>query len=99
MKNFAYDIMVPIISMRDRQTKQILVSSPALDLSSCGKTEAQAIKAFSEAVRLFFSELEDMGTTEDVLIELGWRRLRSPGRHWVPPEILPQKQIRVPAAV
>ena len=43
--------------------------TPALDLSSCGKTLKEAKKMFAESVQLFFEELEKMGTTEEVLTQ------------------------------
>ena len=95
-----YQVRLPVNVLRCRATKEFVVHSPALDLSSCGKTEEQAIAMFGEAVQLFLSELERMGTMDDVLTELGWTRVRNRPFGWVPPELLHQKSIpvRVPVA-
>ena len=90
---------IPIDIFKDHQTGQFIVHSPVLDLSSCGKTSAQALKSFNEAVQLFLSELERMGTMDDVLPELGWQKVKRPGFGWIPPEIIRHKKvaIRMPA--
>lgn len=95
-----YKVSVPINVLRCHGTKQFIVHSPALDLSSCGTTESQAIRMFGEAVQLFLGELEKMGTMDDVLTELGWTKVRSHPFPWIPPEILNQRQlpVRVPVA-
>lgn len=90
-----FKLSVPVNVMRCRDTRQFIVHSPALDVSSCGKTEAQAVRMFGEAVQLFLSELERMGTIDDVLLELGWTRVDDPRFGWVPPELLHQKMIPV----
>lgn len=94
-----FKVSLAINVLRCPETKEFIVHSPALDLSSCGKTESQAIRMFNEAVGLFLSELERMGTLDDVLTELGWRKAKSPDSHWVPPELLHQKTVpvRIPA--
>jgi hypothetical protein len=85
--------------LRCHGTRQFIVQSPALDLASCGKTESQAIKMFGEAAQLLLSELQRMGTIDEVLEELGWTKVQKPNIHWVPPELLHQKRVplRVPA--
>ena len=88
-------VSLPINVLRCRDTKQYIVHSPALDLSSSGKTESEAMRMFGEAVRLFLSELERMGTTADVLTELGWRKVQKPKSHWVPPELLHHKSVPI----
>lgn len=94
-----FNFSVPINVLRCHGTRQFIVQSPALDISSCGKTESQAIKMFGEAAQLFLSELQRMGTIDDVLAEMGWTKVRKPQVHWVPPELLHQKRVplRVPA--
>lgn len=46
----------------------------ALDLSTCGATEDEAIERTSEAVRLFLEECARRGTLEKVLSDLNWVR-------------------------
>lgn len=90
---------VSVTVWRDAQTRQFIVHSPALDLSSCGKTEPQALRAFAEAADLYIRELERLGTFEEVLRELGWRKVARPRQHWVPPELLKERSVplRLPA--
>ena len=63
---------------------KVVAYSPALDLSTCGDTEEQARKRFSEATEVFFKELIDMGTLDDVLGECGWHKVAATGE-WSPP--------------
>lgn len=46
---------------------------PALDLTTHGDDDADVKQAAVESARAFIQELEKMGTTEEVLLELGWR--------------------------
>ena len=94
-----FNFSVPINVLRCQGTRQFIVQSPALDISSCGKTESQAIKMFGEAAQLLLSELQRIGTIDEVLEEMGWTKVRKPRVHWVPPELLHQKRVplRVPA--
>lgn len=68
--------------------------APALDLSSCGKTMAEAERNFQAALDLFMEELKEMGTLDEVLLELGWQRCASPKHGWIPPNLL-KTQIKV----
>ena len=69
--------------------------SPALDLSSCGHTEEEAIDMFNEAVRIFFNDLVEHNTVHQVLSDLGWKS--QPKHGWVPPKISQQSVgVRVP---
>ena len=79
-----------------REGKSFVAYTPALDLSSAGKTEKQAKQMFAEAVELFFEELAEMGTLEAVLKDLGWTKSRQ-GLH--PPKVIQHSlmDIRVPA--
>lgn len=77
-----------------KQSGRYIVYSPALDLSTVGKTERKAKKRFEEAALLLIEELDKAGTLKDVLQELGWRRAQ---KQWVPPKIISQEMIRVRA--
>ncbi len=67
-----------------KQGKQYVAYTPTLDLSSCGKTPAQAKRNLSEAAVAFFEELDEMGTTAQVLEELGWVHRTA---RWAPPAV------------
>ena len=70
-----------------KQGRRFVAYSPALDIATSGKTDVEVKKRFSELVNIFFEELEDMGTTEDVLSELGWKKQKVSTKlnQWLPP--------------
>ena len=59
-----------------------IARTPVLELSVQGKTVEIVRKRFVEAVVLFFEELEELGTTDEVLKELGWKKIK---KQWNPP--------------
>jgi predicted RNase H-like HicB family nuclease len=59
--------------------------SPQLDISSCGKTVAEARKMLSEAVELFIKEAQNMNTLNDILQECGFKKRY---KTWVSPPIV-----------
>jgi predicted RNase H-like HicB family nuclease len=52
---------------------QFVAHAMPLDVMSSGKTPDQARKALDEAVHLFLSTAEEMGTIEELLDEAGYR--------------------------
>ncbi|MBI2588586.1 hypothetical protein HYW35_00015 [Candidatus Saccharibacteria bacterium] len=66
-----------------REGKTYIAFSPALDISTAGKSATEAKKNFDELVQIFFEETEKHGTTEDALLSLGWEKLKS--KKWQPP--------------
>jgi len=83
-----------------KQGTRYLAYSPALDISTSGKTESEAKKRFSELVPLFLEELIEAGTLFDVLTELGWKKKGSAKTSgWKPPVTKDaQMQVRIPVA-
>ena len=78
-----------------KQGKRYIAHSPALDISTSGKTEKDAQKRFETLVQLFFEELAEMGTTKEVLTELGWKKVRN---HFTPPSVSQKSlKIRIPS--
>lgn len=73
-----------------KEGNKFIAYSPALDLSTSGNTFAHAKKRFEEITEIFFNELNKMGTLEDVLTECGWKRVRKPKVHWIPPRFIAQ---------
>ena len=82
-----------------KEGKKFIAYSPAIDLSTCGDTFAQAKKRFAEAADVFFEETIKMGTIEDVLKECGWKKVSRPKTHWVPPTIIGQSETEVTVSV
>ncbi len=70
---------------------QVVAYTPALDLSTSGKDEAEAKARFGEIVGIFFNDLLEQGTLDAVLSELGWRQINSA---WNPP-VISQESMRV----
>ena len=64
-----------------REGNRIVAYSPAIDLSTSGKNYEEAKKRFMEASSIFFEEIAGQGTMDEVLKELGWRKIR---QQWTP---------------
>jgi hypothetical protein len=77
-----------------KEEKSFVAFSPALDLSTCGRTLEESKKNFIEAVGIFFEECTKMGTLQDVLLSCGW--VKKPKKGWVPPIYLGEEKIKVP---
>ena len=71
---------LPVVFLKEKRA--FIAYSPALDLSTAGKTVNEAKQRFKEAAELFFEECHNMGTLNEVLKELGWEKKRS---GWIPP--------------
>jgi predicted RNase H-like HicB family nuclease len=80
MKKLMMRANLPVIFLKERG--RFVAYTPALDLSTAGKTLAQAERRFAEAAKLFFEECQEMGTLDEVLRNLGWTKSRNA---WNPP--------------
>ena len=73
---------------------EVVIFTPALDLSTSGKDEKEARKNFAEAVSMFFEDLVENDTLHEVLSELGWKLNENT---WLPPVFSEESmQIRIP---
>jgi len=91
MKN---DFLLNLSVNISKQGKRLVAYSPALDISTSGKNLKDAQKKFAEIATIFFEELQEAGTTEDVLTELGWHKKQN---SWNPPRVTStQVGIRIP---
>ncbi len=68
-------VQIPVTILKEGQV--YIAYSPVLDLSSSAKTFDKVRQRFSEAVQIFFEELNRAGTLDDVLIDLGWKKIDS----------------------
>lgn len=68
-----------------KQNKRFVAYSPALDISTSGKTEKQVRERFAELAGIFIEELVQKKTITDVLSELGWKKVK---KNWTPPKII-----------
>jgi predicted RNase H-like HicB family nuclease len=80
-----YKIRVSVLIVQEEEC--FVAYCPALELSSYGKTEAEAKKSFDEAMGIFLEETERKGTLEKVLLALGWTLKQKPSFKYQPPEL------------
>jgi len=80
MKKINFKIPVTIF----KEGNMFVAHTPALDLSTSGKTFAQVRERFAEAITIFFEEIEKMGTTDEVLGSLGWQKIKQKWRPLAP---------------
>ncbi|TBR20320.1 hypothetical protein EPO15_13250 [bacterium] len=73
MASFSYKVNIPVFLLKDDGV--IVAYTPALNLGTCGKTQAEAKIRLGGAIELFFSELVGMGTLDKALKELGWKKV------------------------
>lgn len=71
MKNLSFSLPVSIF----KEGNAFVAHTPALDISTHGETLAETKKNFEELVEIFFEELENKGTTDEVLESMGWQKI------------------------
>ena len=81
--NFKINIPVSIL----KEGKRYVAYTPALDLSTSGKTYKETQKRFSEIVSIFIEEIAKAGTLDSVLSDLGWKKVKT---SWIPPLVISQ---------
>jgi predicted RNase H-like HicB family nuclease len=75
----------------------VVAYTPALDLSTCGKDKNEANKMFREAVQIFFNDLVENGTVDEVLTSLNWKK-DAAQETWIPPRISQESVgVKIPA--
>ncbi len=80
-KKLAIDLSVLIT----KQDKAFVAYSPALDISTSGKSEKEVKVRFQELIGIFFKEIIEAGTVNEVLSELGWKKGQ---KNWTPPKVV-----------
>ena len=93
MKKTFLKVKLPVSVFKEG--KFFIAYTPALDISTSGKTYAEVKQRFDEVVKIFFEEIIDKGTFKEVLQELGWRKIHT---EWLPPPIVAHEaeEIRIP---
>lgn len=91
--NLLYKLPVSIF----REGKTFIAYTPLLDLSTSAKSFKEVRRRFGEVVQIFFEELKEAGTLEEVLTNYGWKKIQ---RTWEPPTLIAQElaPIRFPIA-
>jgi len=95
MKKTFLKVKLPVSIFKEG--KHFIAYTPALDISTSGKTYEEVKERFNEVVKIFFEEIVDKGTFKEVLQELGWRKIH---KEWSPPPIVAHEaeEIKVPLA-
>ncbi|MBU6321683.1 MAG: hypothetical protein KGI78_00840 [Patescibacteria group bacterium] len=79
-----------------QEGEQVVAYTPALDISTSGKDEVEAKRRFGELVSMFFADLIENGTVDEVLSDLGWQKGQLA---WNPPAISQESlSVRIPVA-
>lgn len=81
-----------------KQNKRFVAYTPALDISTSGKSEKDVKARFIELASLFLEEIIEAKTADDVLSELGWKKVQ---KGWTPPKIVSSYPVglRIPVSV
>ena len=85
---------IPVVFLKEGET--FVAYSPALDLSTCGRSFDEARENFAEALELFFAECLKRGTLEQALRAYGWQRSHTKPPQWEPPMVVGQETLSVP---
>lgn len=90
--NLQFSLPVSVL----REGNRFIAYTPALDLSTSANTYEKAKKRLEEAVQIFFEETTEHDTLDQVLGDLGWKKVK---KEWKPPVVVSQEseEVRVPA--
>jgi len=71
-----------------KETDNIFVGyAPAIDVSSYGDSEQQALEAVKEAIDIYFDYTRKKGTLERDLLRMGWHKATVRSKHLVAPDM------------
>lgn len=97
MKQVAHQLELNLPVSFIQEDGKVVAYTPALDISTTGKDEAEAKKRFGELVEIFFKDLIENNTVDAVLSDFGWHKGKVA---WNPPRISQQSiNVRVPVIV
>jgi len=82
--NFQLKLQVTFL----REGRRFIAYTPALDLSTSGRSFEEAKKRSTEANIIFFEEIIKNGMLEEVLSSLGWQKAE---KSWQPPVVISQE--------
>ncbi|MBI5742616.1 MAG: hypothetical protein HZA25_02150 [Candidatus Niyogibacteria bacterium] len=89
-----FDIKLPVSIFKEG--KYFVAYTPALDLSTSGKSYEEVRRRFNEVVSIFFEELTKKETLNEVLEGLGWQKIK---KQWAPPSLISQESASFQLAV
>lgn len=73
-----------------KQNKRFVAYTPALDISTSGKSEKDVQAKFITLASLFLEEIIEAKTAENVLSELGWKKVQ---KNWTPPKVISSSSV------
>jgi len=79
-----------------KEEDKFVAYAPVLDLSTSADTFEKVKKRFSEIVYIFFEELKEKGTLNQVLEELGWQMVK---QNWFPPVLVSQESEKIQVSI
>jgi hypothetical protein len=80
------------------ENKQVVAYSPALDISTVGRSIDHAKVRFQELVSIFLKDITERNVIDEVLTDLGWHKAEVENRsQWVPPKVT-SLDLQVPMA-
>ena len=81
-----------------KQNSSFVAYSPALDISTSGHSLKKVKQRFVELSGIFIEEILEAGTINEVLSELGWKKVQ---KVWNPPQVVANDSvgIQIPVAV
>ena len=90
------NVSLPVFIIKEQN--YFVAYTPALDFAATGDSVEGAKKSFSEAINIFFDEIEEKGTLEEVLQEFGWQKIDNSLQ---PPEVVSQTKetVKIPSYV
>jgi len=80
-RNAAYNLPVIIT----KQNRSFVAYSPALDISTSADSAKKVKERFVELANIFLEEILEAGTVNEVLSELGWKKIQ---KIWNPPQVV-----------
>jgi len=86
MKQMKIKTKLPVSIFREGDS--FIAYTPALDISTSGKSYSEVKKRFSELVEIFLEEIIEAGNLNTVLLDLGWEKVK---KQWMPSAMISQK--------
>ncbi len=94
MKKVNFQLVLPVTFLKEKT--RFVAYSPAIDLSTSGKTFKEVKERFTEAATLFFEEIHKKGTMDGALADLGWEKHN---KEWRPPIVVSQEPETISVSV
>lgn len=87
MRKMKLEFQLPVSIFKEN--KYFIAYTPVLDLSTSAESFEGVKIRFGEVVKIFFEELNEKGTTDGVLSNLGWKKVQ---KQWSPPKLIAHEE-------